>query len=265
MEIYDYRDFRAFLSAHAEEQKLTRPRWSYGVWARALGLAGTASLTMVVNGQRLPGPKLAERLVRYFRFDRRAARHFRGLIALEKARKDPEAFVAMAARLAAARPGKVAYLDDADFAAIASWHCYAVRELRRLKDFSEDAAWQARRLGGRVTARECRDAAKTLSAAGVLGAASVQAGSTGMKSLAVRRYHASALEIARQALEGEPVERRTFAASTLSVRAGAVDAVRELIDRFQDELARVVEAPAGEGEEVYQLTVQFVPLTARRD
>lgn len=274
-DIFAYRDFRRFLSAHAERQKLQRPRWSFGSWARQLGLSGTASLTMVIRGQRLPGPKLTDKLVRYFRFDRRAATHFRSLVALERARKDPESYVAMAERLAAQRPpGDTVFLDDAAFSIVASWHHYAIREMTLLADFAEDACWISGRLGGRVPPHACREALRQLIDAGLLvrgndgrlhpKAATVAAGNSGMKSLAVRRFHGSVLDLAKHALEKEPLARRTFAGSTICVHASAVDTVRALIDKFQDEIQRVAEAAPGTGDEVYQLALQFVPLTAPR-
>ena len=53
--VFAFSDFREYLKSYAEARRSGNRKWSYGMWARHLGLSGTASLTMVLNGQRLPG------------------------------------------------------------------------------------------------------------------------------------------------------------------------------------------------------------------
>jgi uncharacterized protein (TIGR02147 family) len=272
-DIFAFNDFRSFLASHAAKQRLARPRWSYGAWARQLGLAGTASLTMVINGQRLPGPDLTRKLVRYFGFDRRAASYFRGLVDLERSRKDPDAFHDAAERMRKAHPcGAVRVLDDDQFMLVGQWYHYAIRELTLVAGFEEDPFWISARLKGRVPPSTVKEALRRLErlqllardARGRLGPSepTVEAGG-GAPSQAVRAFHEQALKLAGHALHNVPKDERLFAASTLSVRRDAVREVEGLVARFQDELARLCER-RGDGDEVYQLTLQFVPLTAAK-
>jgi len=55
---FQYTSCRAFLCAHSEEKKVGKPSWSYGAWAKRLGFSGTASLTMILHGQRNPGKEI---------------------------------------------------------------------------------------------------------------------------------------------------------------------------------------------------------------
>lgn len=67
--LYRFTDFRTFLRTHFEDKKKINKHWSYGRWSKKLGLKATASLTMIINGQRDPGPKVVEAFCRYFGFN----------------------------------------------------------------------------------------------------------------------------------------------------------------------------------------------------
>lgn len=89
-DVYNYTCYRTFLSAYANHARTNYRAWSYTKWAKRLGLKGTASLTLILTGKRLPGPLITERLINYFKFDPRERRYFLELIAYERfVRRNP--------------------------------------------------------------------------------------------------------------------------------------------------------------------------------
>jgi uncharacterized protein (TIGR02147 family) len=84
-----YQDYRKFLWDHVNAKKAINPKWSFGMWARTLGLKATSSITMILNGQREAGPQITAKLVHYFGFNETEAQYFRELIKVSKAKKDP--------------------------------------------------------------------------------------------------------------------------------------------------------------------------------
>ena len=84
LEIMHYADYREFLQNYFHETKQKNPKWSYGSWAKKLGLKDTSSITKIIQGRREPGNKITEKLVSYFAFTGSEAQYFRNLIQLNK-------------------------------------------------------------------------------------------------------------------------------------------------------------------------------------
>ena len=61
-DVIRYSDYRAFLLDFAQWKKAKTPNWSYGIWAKRLGLKTTSSITKVLQGRLLAG-----RLIRAMR------------------------------------------------------------------------------------------------------------------------------------------------------------------------------------------------------
>lgn len=86
-DVYQYTCFKSFLLGYAEYARANYRAWSYTKWAKRLGLKGTASLTLVLSGKRLPGPSITEKLIHYFKFEGRERRYFLDLIQMERLTK----------------------------------------------------------------------------------------------------------------------------------------------------------------------------------
>ncbi len=86
--ILDFTDYRAFLNAHYEDRKRQNKHFSFGVWARSLGLKNNTSLLKILKGSRNAGPAIQEQLVKYFAFDDRERAYFSDLVQLAKVKSD---------------------------------------------------------------------------------------------------------------------------------------------------------------------------------
>ncbi len=259
------------MKAHFEDMRETHPHWSLGAWARKLGLKATASLSMVLNGQRLPGPKMTRSLVRYFGFsDQKRERYFLNLIHLHKAKKDPAMKLMLLQQLERENPGgKFTVLSAEQFAAIAQWHHYAVREMTQLSDFSSNPEWIQKKLLFPVTLSEIRRAIQRLIDLKVLktdsrGRLKTEGGtldtSSDIASEAIRRFHEQMIENSKACIRAVGVEERELGGVTFSIRKEAVPVAKEKIRKFVQEMLDLLESPKN-AEAVYQLNVQFFPLT----
>lgn len=105
VDIKKFTDYRTFLVAHVQEMKAKKKAWSYGIWARSLGLKDPSSVTKIIQGQRDPGPEITERLVLYFQFSEKQSQYFRDLIRLEKIRDDARLSVLLMEKMGKEHPG----------------------------------------------------------------------------------------------------------------------------------------------------------------
>lgn len=268
-DITKFMDFRAFLLAHAQESRARNPRWTFGVWAKMLGLKGTASITRILKGERDPGEKLTQALIQYFGFDGDAAEYFKDLIRLHKASQDPRLGVALLEKMGKQYPNSaLRVLDDRSFEVISNWYTLVIREMVRLRDFEEDAESIAHQIIFPITSKEVNSAIANLLELGLLsrsesGRLKITEGRIhtpdDLANEAIKRFHERMLENAKMALRLVPVNNREISAVTLSLPSHALPKAKELIREFQDKFSKLFEQE--QGDTVFQFQIQLFPLT----
>ena len=158
---------------------------------------------------------------------------------------------------------------------IADWHHFAILSLLNTRGFRPDPAVIGARLG--IGTKAASQAIERLERLGLLEVTRQRTGRVTSMRRTARRFtttddirndslrgaHSSNLELARRSLERDAVEERDFSAMTLAFDHETMPKAKELIRRFQDELADLVET--SRADEVYKLCVQLFPLTRKDD
>lgn len=255
--------------AHVQDCKGRNPAWTYGVFARQLGLKDTSSITKIIQGQREPGRGIVGKMTRYFSFSPKDTQYFEDLIRLHKIKADPRLAVLLLEKMGKEHPdGALRLLDDRSFRLISHWYCTVIREMVRLDEFFEDGDWIAQKLHFKVTPTEAERAIALLLEVGLLkraekGRLAISHGrfasTDDTASEAIKRYHESMLDLAKVALRKFDVQEREFGAVTLTMRASRIPEVKTLIREFQDRFAALTEESGG--DLTAQLQIQFFPLT----
>lgn len=269
LNVKHFSDYRDFLNAHFASKKISNPKWSYGLWATRLGLKATSSLTKIINNERAPGPEITNKLASYFCFDENELNYFTDLIRLSKIKDDPRLSVLLMERMGREHPdAKLKILEDKSFQIISNWFCMAIREMVRLNDFKEDPAWIQKRLSFEVKTSDIRKALEDLLQLGLLkrGADGKLITSSGLlhttndiSSEAIKRHHEQMIDNSKISLRRDNVEIREFSAQTLTINLSKLPEAKELIRQFKGKFTRLLEET--QGDETYQLQIQFFPLT----
>jgi uncharacterized protein (TIGR02147 family) len=268
-DVRNFADYRAFLLAHVQDCKRANPKWTYGMWAKRLGLQGASSITKVIQGTREPGPAILERLISYFEFPASEGAYFRDLVALHKVKRDPWLSALMLEKLARQVPeGTRKKLDVETFSLVANWYVAAIREMVRLDDFFEDPEWISKRLRFKVTPSDALRSIKLLVDAGLLkrdegGRLELSTAwyetTHDVPAEANRRYHDAMLEHAREALKTVDVAEREYTAGIFSISTRNLPKAKVMIREAVAKISSTLEEQAGDA--VYSLQVQFFPVT----
>jgi len=262
--------YREFLLRYAESARKRKPSFSYGSWAKALGLKSTSSLTKVLNGEREAGPELVERLVKYFKFSSAEAVHFRELVSVSKLKNHEELKSRLLESLLASRNAETltSRLVEFDRYELLSevWHL-AVRELARLPKMTVS------RLEKILPARPRESLEKSLNLLSRLGlvkrdprGAFVAAENSvrtahEFPSEAIRAYHRQSLDLARSALDDAPPAERDFQSLTLLVDSDRLEELKKRLRDFMDTLE--ARAPSTSVDRLYQVQFQLFPTSER--
>lgn len=269
MNIHQFTDYRTFLMAYAQEAKRAKTTWSYGAWAQNLGLKTTSSITKIIQGQREPGPEVTEKLIKYFRFNKKQAQYFHDLVRLQKIKNDPRLSVLLMQKMGKDHPdASLRIMDDKVFLTISNWYFLALRELCRARNFREEPEWISQQFLFKVTSREISQAIKALLDIQLLkrdkkGRLKIVDGridtTTDIASEAIKLYHEQMLTHARDAIRKFSIHEREITSTSLLMSSKNIDKAKVLIRDFRDNFEKLMEEESG--DQVYQIQIQLFPLT----
>lgn len=267
--VFDFTDYRSFLKTHFMRRREKKREFSLRLWSQKLGMNGPSALSMILNGTRHPGAELLDRLIDYFRFSNQETKYFKYLVKLAKVNGNGEKTAFVLKELQKLHPEKEFRLLDASiFDAMSNWYYFALRELIATKDFKEDYNWISKRLNRKVPPTEIKRVIEKMLGLGILKRSKngklFQADeqvttTTDIASEALKQFHHQMMNLAQESLRGVLPDHREITGATLNIDPKKIDVAKKLIREFRISFSKLV----GEhyGEEVYQLNIQFFPLT----
>jgi uncharacterized protein (TIGR02147 family) len=269
-EIHSIPDFREFLKLYAESAKKRRPNWSYGAWAKSLGLKSASSITKVVHGQRQPGPDLVDRLIRYFKFYGKEEEHFRNLILLARSGKNAhiQKMILRESEAVTAKKFESRMIEICQFHLLSDWWHYSVRELLKLKKFDRNPRAIAKLFRRALSPNQIRESFSILERLSLIRRnaklefevvdATVSTPS-GIRNEALQKYHSQMLGIAQDRIRDVPPDRRHFHGFTFLLHEKNLPKAKMLIQEFVERFDQLLDPT--DATALYQMQVQLFPLT----
>jgi uncharacterized protein (TIGR02147 family) len=267
--LQQYADYKLFLKSYYRWMRKDNRRWSYGVWARRLDLQDTSSITKVVNGQRVPGPKMVKKFSEYFKFNSDEQVYFKELVTLAKFADNPKVQTAYLEKIGKKHQhSSTRVVDEATFTKAFSWYSIVIRELTRREDFKEDVTWIQSQFAFPVSESEVQEAIKVMTDLGLilrdvrgrLQATSEKIRSTRDISVeAIKRYHEAMLERAQLGVRKFGVETREYGATSFFMNQDNILKAKELLREFREKFETLLEEPGG--DTLYQMQFQLFPLS----
>lgn len=268
--VFEFSKYDDYLKAYVAYRKSVRKNWSVAMWAKRLGLAGTASLSMVINGQRKPGEKLLNKLCQYFEFNDSEYAYFTTLVSITKNTKNKHIVLGLEANLAkmSTKRRDKTYVNSDAFRLMSQWYYYAIRELVHVKGFLMDPLWISKQFRVGLTTRQIRDALQTLLRLKFL---SVDANGTVQQSQGILDTQADVIyspvhlyreEIAALAIDASKrvsVHFREMLTSTFVMDLADLPNAKQQMREFLDEFISRYEKK--QGDSVFQVQLQLFPLT----
>ena len=270
LNLFEFNNYRSFLNCVFDQFKNKNPRFTYGSWAKNLGLKSNTSIIKVLNGQREAGSEIAEKLIQYFKFNPDEGAYFLDLIRLSKAKKDPRLAVVILERMKKKYSrANVKILDEKEFSVIAHWWYYGLRQLIKISAIPNDPIWIAKQFHFKVTPSDIKKAIQDLISLGLVDLENegktlrltkdALDTSHDLSSEALKRFHQNMLENAKISLEKIAVKERFISSMTTAIAIEDLPRAKEFLDSCLDEFCRLFEVQ--NPDTVFQLQFQLFPLT----
>ncbi len=149
---------------------------------------------------------------------------------------------------------------------ISSWYHFAILSLIKTKDFQDDPAWIAKRLG--IPKQTVSDALERLISLGILFYDNDKnlkrshpnyTTSDDIVNFSLRKAHKEYLNLAAESLEKVSLDQRDLTYMTMAINPENIPEAKQRIREFEQELCSIL--GKGEKKEVYNVCVQLFPLT----
>lgn len=239
--------FGALLKNKLEEIQKKNPRFSFRSLAKKVGIS-PGCLNELMHGKRPLSEFYANKIVL-------------GLELGAEERNEVYSLISTRSRKFAAQKT----LAEKELELIASWEHFAILNLIRMKTFKPEPEWIAERLA--LPLEKVQQSLELLLDLGFIKrkgnsiARSVAslATTTDIPSEALVQAHVSDMHKAIEVLKRTPIDRRDYSAITMAINPHKMEEAKNLIKKFRRKLSMLVEE--GDMTEVYNLNIQFFPLT----
>jgi uncharacterized protein (TIGR02147 family) len=278
--VFNYLNYREYLKDFYKYKKASQPQYSYAVFSQRAGIKSPNYLKLVMEGARNITSDSILPFAKALSLNELETIFWENLVAFNQS-KTPESRRYHLTKLtrspmpASGESGRAIRDIRDEWEYYSGWHHAAIRELVLHPQFSEDAAWIARALRGRLSVAQARESLELLERMGFLvrdergrlRQAERQVrylNRDDLQNLAIQRFHKATAELALDSLENDPPEARDFSGLTIAVPQGDLKKMKARLSEFLGALNRDF-STADAAEDVFQINFQVIPLTERKN
>lgn len=272
--LFDYFDYREFLQDYYLFHKKRNSAYSYRLFARKAKLGSPNYLKLVVDGKRRITDRTLYQFARGLGLSRDEEKYFRELVMYQEV-SDPDSkeqhLRSLQKYQEKQRTPTILKADRMKF--LLDWHHGIIRELVKTKDFREDTAWIAKRLGNKITEAQAKESIDLMIRLQILRrnedgsleqCEPLLTSSDEVPSHVLRGLHRTFLRKAINSIFSAPIERRELSALVLPVPNSRMKEVKEEIKEFRKKMNRKYGLEK-DCDDVYFVGLYMFPITTRGD
>jgi uncharacterized protein (TIGR02147 family) len=271
--VFEYTDFRKYLSDYYENRKKGNPRFSYQVIANKAGIKNKGFIYNIINGKKILSKSNIFKLSRALGHNRHEADYFEHCVAFNQTNDTIERkniFEKMTAVKDVGRGAGGAQLlrrDQYEF--VSNWRHVAVRSIIGMFGFKGDYKRLAGMVNPPITVPQAKHSVQLLEKLDLIkkgknnGYTVTENGLTTGKdvmNVAFQNFHLDCTDLAKRAIAVFPMSMRDITGLTLGISRESYERIREEIRIFQNAVMDIANADQA-SDRVYQLNFHFFPLS----
>ncbi len=276
LDIFQYGDYRTFLSDFYRLEKERSKSFSYRSFARRAGLSSPNYLKLVIDGDRPITEKNLSAFLKGLKLSGSKAEFFRVLVSLKESRDVDEKndLLEKLLQLRIRHSGDPLQVNKDRWEILRTWHHWAIREMVLLRDFKRNPEWIAQRLGQKISAAQAQESVELLQRLeflrddnGILRQSEPMiTTSDDISNLIIRHLHRQFIEQGLLSLFHDPVEVREITGLTIALRKEQVPKFKQVLKDFRRELNRQFsEGTSAGSDHVYHFETMLFPITKAQE
>jgi len=268
--IYEYDDYRQFLSDSYKYLKNKKPQFSYRYFSKKAGFTSPNYLKLIIDGKRNLSVEAIPKIANAIELKPSETKFLTSLVLFNQA-TTPKEQLKYSEKIFRTRSVKRSRpITAATFEYLTHWYYVAIRELFGIIDRKITPGWIARKLTPSIKVKEAQDAIDHLVELGFLRKNSdgnysqaeshLSTADSGL-NFAMAAFHEGMIVKGKEAIERFPREIREISSVSLRISSEEFEILREKIIDFRENFIETSEHDSS--DRVYQLNIQFFPLSEK--
>jgi uncharacterized protein (TIGR02147 family) len=265
--IYEYNDFRKYLSDFQKIMVQTDRSFSASSICRRLGMPNTRSYFADVLKGKMVTDTFVERFAQLLKLSVEEERFFRTLVNFNQAQTAEQKEWHFEQLITLNRTPK-RVVEPETYLFYKEWHHTAVWAVLDVMDFKDSYTALSRKLNPPITVKQARQSIALLKKLGLIKRndsgffkpidRSITTGPY-VKDALINQYQAKCLDLAKQALVGRQPGPKNFSTMTLRISKGAYKTLEKRLQSFKAEVRSIAHKDERPSEVVYQMNIQLFP------
>jgi uncharacterized protein (TIGR02147 family) len=267
--IFEYIDYRKYLSDYYTFRKKTSHVFSYRFFSAKAGIASPVFLKLIIEGKRNLTRASIEKFCIALQLTKKEALYFKSLVLFEQAKTadEKQEHYAVLRSIENAVSEKALEADQYDY--FGKWYNVVIRELITLFDFKDNYQLLGQSVTPPITSREAENSVELLKRLHLIkkspggmyeqtDAAITANADIGL--MGVRQFKNEMAMLAVKAVDNFPREKRNISGITIGISPAMYQIIKTEIAVFKDRIVSLVHRDE-ESSGVYQLNVQLFPVS----
>ena len=268
--IFHYENYRRFLADWYSWMKSSKKTFSFRSFSRWAGFKSPNQLYLVIREKRNISWSSLDTYCKILKLNKREKKYFELLVKLNQS-KDLSLKTQYLKELSSHHLKQGFLLKKDQYSYLSNWYYPVIREMACLADFRDNPVWISKKLGGKITSQEAKQAIQTLLSLKLLKRDSknklLQTNhyvTTGheIQMVASHIYHTQMSQLAMESLSTRKASERNFTALTFTIRqsdyATLVAEIDDFRKRFIDHLQNRPQKTRDES--LYQININLFPI-----
>lgn len=266
--IFDYSNYRSFLNDYYLEKNKKDKKFSHRFFASKIGLNSTGFFSDVLKGNRNLTLPLILKFSKALKLKKDEQNYFENLVNFNQAKSADEKNnyyekILSFKNIRADIIGK----DQYEF--YSKWYYSAIRELLYFYKFKNDYRSLAKKLNPSIRMEQAKKAVKILERTNLIKkdkkgyykqTSSFITTGKEFQPLNIHNFQTANMELAKQALERHPKDKRDISTLTLTLSESSFKNAKQEIEKLRKKLLLIAEQDK-KVDRVYQANFQLFPLT----
>lgn len=271
VDIFNFTDYREYLKAYYQGMKNSRNYFSFRYFSKIAGLGGKNYFQMVMVGKRNLSLVTIAKFTQALKLSKKEGAYFEAMVLYNQAENELDKDRYFTELIALRPQTKLEGLTQDQFEYLTNSLYVTIRELSAMPEFQEDIKWIQNNLRSFAKLSEIRQALEVLKRLQLL----IPDPTTGKlkhsgntlitpehgESLEMLNYHRQVLNQTKEALMNIPFDQRDISSMTIPIPSSLIPAIKEVIAKAREEIAHLVNRSSRDYHEVFQINVQFFPVT----
>lgn len=267
IDIFEYFDYRRFMTDYLELVKSVRPRFSMRAFSKHCGFNSPNYVSLILSQRRNLNTQTLKRVAKACKLDAQQTRYFKALVEWNQSKEEEkDLHFDEIYRMQLSRKQKL--LSKSQNVILGKWYYHVLREIVLLPDFKNDPQWVAQRLGHQIAPHEIEKAFEILIQQGLLSenegtliqSDPIVSTTDDEVNKLIQQFHIDMIPQSVRAIRTNEILDRDYRAMTMSISKESFRKIKKEIKKLEERIVEIATKDK-KPEHVYQLNLQLFHIT----